>query len=244
MANRDVFIQHSLGAHEPAQQDFSLSARPLPDRAGRSLPRLPPAAVAELPGSPPAHTRTGLHRMTQFFFLFLPDPRSAGASTVRIASSNTFLRPFCVRLEAWAAMAPSARVGGCGGRGQGTHLEVPHRANLLGALHALRIRDGREAAFAQPLQRQRVVPQVELGADEDEWDAGRVVRDLPGSALKGARGWSAARHTSGYHCERARRRVRSWSGRPQDRELTFVRTFSKLGGLTMEKQTRKMLVWG
>ena len=57
-------------------------------------------------------------------------------------------------------------------------LQILDRADLLGDLHGLFVLDGRHFALAQLLAHFRVVAQVELGADEDDGDAGGVVLDF------------------------------------------------------------------
>jgi hypothetical protein len=57
-------------------------------------------------------------------------------------------------------------------------LEVFDRADLPGALHAHRIGDRGEPSLTEALQGHRIFAQVELGADEDDGNAGRVMRYL------------------------------------------------------------------
>ena len=59
--------------------------------------------------------------------------------------------------------------------GQGGALEVLDRLDLLGNLHCLLVLYGLHLTLAQLLFDFWVVAQVELGSDEDDWDAGRVV---------------------------------------------------------------------
>ena len=61
---------------------------------------------------------------------------------------------------------------------QGRALEVLVRLNLLGAHERLVVRDGLHPLLAQRLERVGVLPEVELGADEDDGDVGCVVVDL------------------------------------------------------------------
>lgn len=63
-------------------------------------------------------------------------------------------------------------------RGDQTHLEVFHRTDLFGHLRSLCIRYRCEPSLSQPLEGQRVVPQIQLGPDEDHRYARGMVRDL------------------------------------------------------------------
>lgn len=62
--------------------------------------------------------------------------------------------------------------------GQGRALEVLVRANLLGANKRLIERDGLHALRSQALKSDGVFSQIQLGANKDDWDVGRVVVDL------------------------------------------------------------------
>lgn len=152
-------------------------------------------------------------------------------------------------------------------------LDVAHRAHLLGHLHALVVRDGREAPLTQPLDRCRVVAQVELGSDENDRHARGVVPDLwdpflavsaasdrdlvssgggaggAGSVLvpcrTGAPLSTAATATAEAHADPRFRSVRS-DGRgtaKQSVRLTVL-MFSNDGGEITEKHTRKTSVCG
>lgn len=54
-------------------------------------------------------------------------------------------------------------------------LEIFHRPNLPRALHAHGVRYGRKTPLFEPLERDGIVAQVELGPDEDDGRAGAVV---------------------------------------------------------------------
>ena len=58
---------------------------------------------------------------------------------------------------------------------QGRALEVLDRLDLLGNLHCLFVLYGLHFTLAQLLFDFWVVAQVELGSDEDDWDAGCVM---------------------------------------------------------------------
>ena len=92
-----------------------------------------------------------------------------------MASSKTFLRPFWVRAEhSRYLIAPSDVL--C--RAQAKRGAQPDGSDFLAALDALRVADGLHALLAQPVERLGIVAQIQLGADEDDGDVGRVVRDL------------------------------------------------------------------
>lgn len=120
--------------------------------------------------------------MIQFlFFFFRPavPPRSDGASTVLIASSNTFFSPFCVRDDAYPNKThPHQRQTSPAQPTSTTHLQILHRPNLLRHLRPLLIRHGDEPPLPQSLERELVITQIELCADEDYWYTGGVVGDF------------------------------------------------------------------
>lgn len=104
--------------------------------------------------------------------------------------------------------------------------DVPDCANLPRDGRGLLVRDRVHPPLPQAVDRFRILAQVELGPDEDDGDVGRVVADLrvPLERRKPSSG-SALRFNEADHVK-----------------LTLVRTFSKLGGLTTEKQMRKTSV--
>jgi hypothetical protein len=108
-----------------------------------------------------------------------------------------------------------------------THLEVFHRTDLFGHLRSLCIRHRCEPSLSQSLEGQRVVPQIQLGPDEDHRYARSMVRDL----------WVPLVDREGSIGKKASPNVYSAA-------LTLVLTFSKLGGLAIEKQTKKTFVCG
>jgi hypothetical protein len=64
--------------------------------ASHTSPRPPTPPTPPTPSTPPTPPRRHSTTHCFFFFFACPTPRSGGASTARIASSNTFLRPFCL----------------------------------------------------------------------------------------------------------------------------------------------------
>jgi hypothetical protein len=57
-------------------------------------------------------------------------------------------------------------------------LEVLDSTDIPGARHAHVESDGRKSPLFQPLDRDRVLPKVKLGADEDERDTWSMMRDF------------------------------------------------------------------
>lgn len=57
-------------------------------------------------------------------------------------------------------------------------LQIPRSTNVPRHLYTRRVRDGLHTTVPELSDRFGVLAQVELGADEDDWDVGRMVRDF------------------------------------------------------------------
>lgn len=127
--------------------------------------------------------------------------------------------------------------------------DSPNCANLPRHRRRLLVRDRVHPPLAQPVDRLWVLAQVELGTDEDDGDVGGVVTDLgvPLCAGHGRDKWGSVRRPAmprESDVAATRDFTSPEGGADRLAELTLVRTFSKLGGLTTEKQMRKTSVCG
>lgn len=99
-------------------------------------------------------------------------------------------------------------------------------SDFLGADQGLVVRYRLHSLLSEALQSLGVFSQIQLGANEDDWNVGRVMIDLWVPL------WRIVSHFFAF--------VR-WVANGL---LTLALTLSNDGGLTMEKQMRNTSVWG
>lgn len=114
-------------------------------------------------------------------------------------------------------------------------------ADLLGDDQGLLVRDGLHLAGAEGVGGGAVISQVELGAHQDDGDAGGVVFDLREPLDAGMSVALEGHIHSNAPAEQGSGRA---TGETLRGHHTLALTLSKEGGLTIEKQIRKTSVCG